>query len=187
MKDIIDNYLSALTDTINNINVDEIEKCAEVLLKAYDSDNNIFICGNGGSSLTASHFACDINKGVSFGRSKRFKVIPLSSCVSTISTYANDISHDVSFVEQLKNFFTEGDVVIGISGSGNSINVINALEYANKNGGVTVGFTGYSGGVLKDVAQYSINASVDDMQISEDMHMVFVHLMMKIFSQVLSD
>jgi len=179
MKEQIDNYLGKLTATIDNLDREEIEKCAEVLLKAYWSGNQIFVCGNGGSAATASHFAVDINKGVSLGLERKFRVIPLTDNMATITAYTNDLNYDVIFVEQLKNYFREGDVVIGISGSGNSKNVLNAIAYANENGGVTVGWTGYLGGRLKEMSQYSINANVEDMQLSEDIHMISTHLMMK--------
>lgn len=186
MKNQITTYFDKLIKTIQNIDTDEVQKCAEILLKAYENENNIFICGNGGSASTASHFACDINKGVSYGLEKRFKVIPLTDSLSTITAYTNDVDYNVIFIEQLKNFFKKGDVLIGISGSGNSRNVLNAIEYVNNNGGITIGWTGYNGGKLKEIAQYSVNANIDDMQISEDLHMVFTHLMMKILRKTLT-
>ncbi len=186
MNEQIDVYFEKLTSTIENIDKNEIKKCAEILLEAYENEKQIFICGNGGSASTASHFACDVNKGVSYGLDKRFKVIPLTDSLSTITAYTNDVGYDVIFVEQLKNFFQKGDVVIGISGSGNSKNVLNAIEYANQNGGTTIGWTGFSGGQLKEVSNYSVNANIDDMQVSEDMHMIFTHLMMKILRKTLT-
>lgn len=186
MKKQIDTYFDKLTKTIQNIDIKEIEKCAEVLLKAYENENNIFICGNGGSASTASHFAADVNKAVSYGLEKRFKIIPLTDNLSTITAYTNDVGYDVVFLEQMKNFFQKGDVIIGISGSGNSKNVLNAVEYVNENGGVSIGWTGFSGGKLKEISTYSINANIDDMQVSEDMHIVFTHLMMKILRKTLT-
>ncbi len=96
-----------------------------------------------------------------------------------------DLGQDIIFCEQL-NVFQEGDIVIGISGSGNSKNVLNAIEYANTHGGITIGWTGFSGGKLKNISQYSINVNIDDMQISEDLHMIFTHLMMKILRKALT-
>ena len=186
MNEQIDVYFEKLTGTIENMDKNEIKKCAEILLEAYENGKQIFICGNGGSASTASHFACDINKGVSYGLDKRFKIIPLTDSLSTITAYTNDVGYDVIFIEQLKNFFQEGDVVIGISGSGNSKNVLNAIEYANQNGGITIGWTGFSGGQLKEISNYSVNANIDDMQVSEDMHMIFTHLMMKILRKSLT-
>jgi D-sedoheptulose 7-phosphate isomerase len=179
-------YLNQLNDTIRSLNTDEITSVANALLDAYNRNANIFVCGNGGSALTASHLACDLNKGVSYGLEKRFKVIPLTDNMGTIMAYSNDVSYECIFVEQMKNFFLKGDVVIGISGSGNSPNVLRAVEYANENEGITIGLTGYDGGSLKKQAAYSINANINDMQISEDIHMIMCHLLMKVFKTQLA-
>jgi len=181
----IDAYLKKLTTAIIGIKKEEIENCAEILLQAFANNKQIFICGNGGSASTASHFACDINKGVNSGLEKRFKVIPLTDNLASITAYANDFNYDMIFVEQLKNFFQEGDIVLGISGSGNSQNVLNAIEYANKNNGISIGWTGFSGGKLRELSRYSINANINDMQVSEDIHMICTHLLMKILRKQL--
>jgi D-sedoheptulose 7-phosphate isomerase len=97
-----------------------------------------------------------------------------------IMAYANDMSFSDIFVEQLKNYFKKGDVVFGISGSGNSMNVVKAIEYANKNGGISVSLTGYDGGKLMSLANYNVNIPIDDMQIAEDLHMILDHCMMQI-------
>lgn len=186
MKEQIAQYFEKLQKTISNINVEEIENCANVLLEAYEEGKQIFICGNGGSASTASHFACDINKGVSYGLEKRFKIIPLTDNLATITAYTNDVDYDIVFVEQLKNFFKEGDILIGISGSGNSKNVLNAVEYVNEYKGITIGWTGFDGGKLKKITAHSIHANVNDMQVAEDMHMVFTHLMMKVLRKALT-
>ena len=100
--------------------------------------------GNGGSGASASHAAGDLNKGVSYGREKRFRVISLNDNLATLTAYANDVSYVDVFVEQLKNFLRPGDLVIAISGSGNSPNVLKAIEYANQQGAITVGLTGFT-------------------------------------------
>lgn len=182
LTDDITAYLNTLKNAIDFLDKKEIEKFIEIMLYAYNNNKNIFIFGNGGSASTASHFACDINKGVSYGSNKRFKVMPLTDNLATIMAYANDISYDDIFLEQMKNFLTAGDVVIGISGSGNSKNVLKAIDYANHNECITVGITGYNGGQLKQISQHSINANVDDMQISEDIHMILTHICMKLLS-----
>jgi len=181
-KNDISNYIEKLQTTLGSLNIEDIDVCINELMKAYTNNNNIFICGNGGSASTASHFACDLNKGVSYGLEQKFKIIPLTDSLSTITAYTNDLSYDIIFVEQLKNFFKKGDILIGISGSGNSQNVLNAIEYVNENNGVTIGWTGFDGGKLKGLAQHSINANINDMQISEDVHMILVHIIMKTLS-----
>jgi D-sedoheptulose 7-phosphate isomerase len=112
--------------------------------------------------------------------------MPLTDNLGTITAYSNDVDYDVVFVEQLKNFFNPGDVIIGISGSGNSSNVLKAIEFVNENNGVSIGWTGFEGGKLKTIAHHSVNANVNDMQVSEDIHMTLVHIMMKITRKALT-
>lgn len=181
MTKTISEYFKALQSTISLLQVSEFEAVAKVLQKARDNKKRIFIFGNGGSGSTATHFACDINKGVSFGREKRFRVICLNDNIPTLLAYSNDVGYDIVFKEQLINFVEESDVVIGISGSGNSKNIIAAIELAKEKGAITVGITGYQGGKLKEIVDYSINSRVNDMQISEDIHLIWVHVMMKCF------
>lgn len=181
-KNDIQRYLDRLQATIRNLNTDEINNFINLLVEARNNDKNIFIMGNGGSAATASHFTGDFNKGVSYqyDQFKRFKFICLNDNLPTMLAYANDVGYEECFVEPLKNFFKPGDLVIGISGSGNSKNVLKAIEYANQNGGVTFGLVGYDGGKLKQLAQSCIHINVNDMQITEDLHMVMDHLIMKV-------
>lgn len=181
----INNYLDLLKNTIDSINRDEINKFIELLLEAYEKESNIYIFGNGGSSSTASHFACDINKCTTW-LDKKIKVVSLVDNVPSLMAHANDIGFENTFVEQLKNFLRDGDIVIGISGSGNSKNVLKAIDYANQKGNITVGITGYDGGILRKTAKYSINTNINDMQISEDIHLVLSHIAMRMLERVLS-
>lgn len=177
---ILENYLKGLQSAIDNLDRNEVLNFVSALERARNTSKKIIIFGNGGSGSTASHFACDLNKGVSLNKNKRYKVIALTDNMPTILAYSNDLSYDDVFIEQLKNFLEEGDVVVGISGSGNSINVLKAIEYANKMGNTTVGITGYGGGRLREISKMSVNANFDDMQVSEDIHMILVHLVMKL-------
>jgi D-sedoheptulose 7-phosphate isomerase len=156
-----------------------------VILDAYENQRSIFIMGNGGSGATASHFACDINKGASSGLEKRFKVFCLNDNVPTMLAYANDNSYEDIFVEQLKNFLKPEDVIIGISGSGNSKNVIKAIQYANKNEAKSVALTGFDGGKLAEVAKISLTIPVNDMQKTEDVHFILIHMIMQILCKKL--
>ena len=183
----INGYLTSLQACIDNLDRAEIESFMKVLLEARDNGKQIFIMGNGGSASTASHFCCDFNKGMSYQQDKKFKMICLNDNVATMLAYANDVSYENVFVEQLKNFLQDGDVVVGISGSGNSKNVLRAIEYANMNGAITVGLTGYDGGILKQIVKCSVNANVNDMQISEDIHMMLCHLIYNNVSQMLKE
>lgn len=176
MKNYINNYFDLLKETIDNLDRTELETFINLLLSTRDKGNNIYIMGNGGSGASASHFCCDFNKGMSYQQDKKFKMICLNDNVATMLAYSNDVSYDNVFVEQLKNFLNAGDLVIGISGSGNSKNVLKAIEYANQNGGISIGITGYNGGILKQISKYSVNANVDNMQITEDIHMMICHM-----------
>lgn len=177
----VNSYLDRLKSAIDRLDRKEISIFVRLLEDTREQEHSIFIFGNGGSGSTASHFACDINKGCSMSGQKRFRVICLTDNIPTMLAYANDLSYEDIFAEQLKNFLRSGDLVIGISGSGNSKNVIKAIEYANLNDNTTVGITGYDGGKLRKIAKHSVNANVDDMQISEDIHMILAHLAMKTF------
>ncbi len=176
----IESYFSKLKSTLDNMDRNEINTLINLLIQARDEGRKIFIMGNGGSASTASHSVCDFNKGLSYGKDRRFKMICLNDSLATISAYSNDVSYEVVFLEQLKNFLDPRDIVIGISGSGNSKNILLAIDYANSVGAETIGITGYDGGKLKFIAKHSVNANVQDMQISEDMHMILNHLCMKI-------
>ncbi len=183
----IQDYLTRIENVIKNLDIKEINVFLNVLIEAYENKKHVFIMGNGGSSTTASHFVCDMNKCVSYGLDKRFRVFSLADSVSTTMSYANDVCYEDIFVEQLKNFLDRDDVVIGISGSGNSENVIRAVKYANDNGGITVGWTGYDGGKLKQISKYSVNANVNDMQLSEDTHLILTHICMQLLTKELQN
>lgn len=183
----IKDYFERFKNVLNNIDIDEINTFMNVLFDAYKNEKQVIIMGNGGSATTASHFVVDMNKCVSYERDKKFKVISLADSISTMMSYANDISYDEIFIEQLKNFLNEGDIVIGLSGSGNSKNVLKAIDYANKNGGITIGWTGYDGGQLKKITKYSVNANVNDMQLSEDVHLLLTHICMQLYIKELSN
>tara|TARA_X000000950_G_scaffold260179_1_gene329318 strand:- start:220 stop:774 length:555 start_codon:yes stop_codon:yes gene_type:complete len=180
MKNEVNNYLNSLKNKLSELDVDEIIKVAEIFIQARNNGKTIYTMGNGGSGSTASHMVCDIIKGCSFGKEKKFKIICLNDNIPTLLAYSNDVSYDVVFEEQLKNLLEEGDVVLGISGSGNSKNIINAINYANSKKAITIGFTGYDGGKLKKISHNSVNAMINDMQISEDIHLITLHILYKL-------
>jgi D-sedoheptulose 7-phosphate isomerase len=178
----IKKYLQLLEHNLSALNILQINQIADVIQSAYDNGNTIFTMGNGGSGTTASHIVCDFNNGASAKLARKFKVMCLNDNVPSISAIANDISYDAIFKEQLKNFLRPGDVVIGLSASGNSKNIIRAIEYANKSGVTTIGFCGFDGGKLKKTAKYSIHIKVDDMKVVEDIHSIISHIIMKMLS-----
>lgn len=169
-------YRSQLIDALASIDVDKVTQAIEWLSEARDSGRNIFVLGNGGSAATASHFACDIVKGASYGRSKRFKIMALTDSLPTITAYSNDVSYEHVFVEQLKNFAQAGDVVMALSGSGNSPNVVCAVEYGNSIGCRTIALSGRGGGKLGPSAQLEIRVADAHMGRIEDAHMVICHM-----------
>ncbi|NCO68615.1 MAG: SIS domain-containing protein [Nitrospirae bacterium] len=174
-------YSRELFSILNGIDAAEFASFIEVLKKSYEDDAQVFVCGNGGSASNASHLACDINKGVSYGRKKRFRMISLSDNIPTIMAYANDVSYDDIFMEQLKNYMNPNDLLIGISGSGNSENILKAIRYGNENGAMTFGICGYGGGKLKDIAQKFLVVNSEDMQKVEDAHLIIFHTVMQWF------
>ena len=167
-----------------SLNPGHIASVITLMRDARDSGNRIFAIGNGGSAGTASHFVNDMGKGASVGRETRFKVVPLTDNVEWMTALSNDLSYEDVFVEQMRNFAEPGDVLLAISGSGNSENVLRAVRFANGMGCHTVGFTGFGGGRLKDLARHCIVVESDHMGRVEDMHMVLQHIICYYFMDV---
>lgn len=204
MKDFLNelnDYRKREIEVLEKLNLKDVNTVMNVLEESRISGRNIFICGNGGSAATASHYAGDFNKGVNMGLlgidghgksdtsiSEKMTGIPLynfeclSDNIPTMMAVSNDESYAEVFRFPLSLKMKQGDIVIGISGSGNSINVVNAFEYAKANGGTVIAIVGYDGGKMKKMADYSIHVDIDDMQISEDLHMILDHMMMWVLS-----
>jgi D-sedoheptulose 7-phosphate isomerase len=179
MKQYFLDYIRELKDTLDKLDLEVFSQINDLLFQALKKEKFVFTMGNGGSGSTASHLVSDLNKGACFDQPKKFKALCLNDNVPTLLAYANDVSFSDTFKEQLKNFMQEGDVVIGFSGSGNSENVIKALDYANSCGGITIGFTGYDGGRISQIVKHSLIVPVHDMQKSEDIHFVLAHMIMR--------
>lgn len=175
-------YLETEIQAIRSINIEAVNTVMNVLEQARIAGKRIFTCGNGGSASTASHYCCDFNKGVSEHQNAKYDFECLSDNVATMMAVANDIGYGEIFRFPLKNKMRSGDLLIGISGSGNSENVINAMEYAKSIGAVTIAIVGYSGGRMKEISDYCIHIAIDNMQISEDVHMILDHLMMYVLN-----
>lgn len=176
----IDEYLRNVKRVLDKLDVAEIDAVCGIFKKAYDQERTIFLMGNGGSASTASHMACDINKGACLRAKKKFRVMALTDNLPIIMAIANDIGYDSIFVEQLKNFARPGDVVVGISGSGNSPNVIKGIQYARELGCTTIGVCGYDGGKLKPLVDACFHVKINDMQIVEDLHLILGHILMRV-------
>jgi len=169
-------YKSDLLHALETLEMGRVRQVIDMLLETRDQGRNIFVCGNGGSASTASHFACDMLKGASFNRDVRFRIMALTDSLATLTAYSNDVSYESVFVEQLKNFARPQDTVMAISSSGNSLNVLRAIEYGNAIGCRTVALTGRDGGKLGPLAQLNIQVSHPHVGRIEDVHMIVMHM-----------
>lgn len=183
-KEIRD-YINLEIETLKKLNINDIDKAMNLIMETYAQKKTIYIMGNGGSSATASHYQNDFNKGLSEYLDNKFNFVCLNDNVATLMAIANDIGFEEVFRFQLKNKLEPGDIILAISGSGNSQNVINAVNYAKEQGNKVIGLTGFNGGILRELSDISLHVNVMSMQITEDIHMVFDHLIMGIFYKTL--
>lgn len=182
------NYRQLLIETLEALDLQSVAAMEDAFAQAHQSGNRIFTMGNGGSGASASHAAGDFIKGASYGLDQRFKMICLNDNLPSMMAIANDIGWDDIFVEPLKNYVEPGDLVIGISGSGNSRNVLKAIAYAQSIGAVTIGMTGFSGGKLKSMVDISVHSPADDMEVAEDVHMAVFNMVKKgMMSRLMGD
>lgn len=180
-----ESYRKRVDEILNKVDVDSLVKIIEVMISAFKNGNTVYVCGNGGSAATATHMQADFSFFTRYFTKFRPKVRALTDNVAMMTAVGNDTSfHDV-FVEQMKGHFEKGDVIICISASGNSENLIRAVKYANNNGGTSIGFVGFEGGKLLDTATISLftpNPKGDYGPI-EDVHMIFNHLIVNYLSK----
>lgn len=169
-------YKQELLKTLDAIDLERVEQAIEWFREARAAGRQIFVFGNGGSAATASHFVTDMVKGASYNRPQRFRIMALTESIFTLTAYANDLDFESVFVEQLKNFAQPGDLVMGISGSGNSPNVLRAIMHANSIGCRTLALTGRDGGKLGQMAQLNIQVAEPHMGRIEDAHMIVCHM-----------
>lgn len=180
-NEFINRYILEVIHSLLSLDKDAIKTVIDVLSTAYKNDKKIFILGNGGSASTASHMACDLGKGtilqIADNKEKRIKVISLTENIALMTALANDISFDDIFIQQLKNLVEKDDVVLAISGSGNSRNVVKAIEYATLRGAITIGFLGFkNGGELADLVDHSILIDSNQYGPIEDIQLVLNHM-----------
>lgn len=173
------NYLSAHAELAGRLDHASINAAIGLIAAKFETGKKIFTCGNGGSASTASHYITDWNKMVNLATGRKFRGVSLCDNIGAITAYGNDLSFDEIFAGQLKSILDEGDLVIAVSGSGNSPNVLKAVEYANANGADTLAIVGYDGGKLKPIAKQSVHVPSFDMQLCEDVHLMFGHMVMK--------
>ncbi|HAD96432.1 MAG TPA: phosphoheptose isomerase [Cryomorphaceae bacterium] len=172
-------YIGLVVETLNSLNHEQIQNAAEAFYNTYQQGGNIYVFGNGGSGATASHVTGDFLKGASYGLDKRFRMICLNDNIAAMMAIANDIGYEDIFIEQLKNYIKPGDLAVGISGSGNSENVVRALQYAKEQGVNTLALTGFKGGKISKIATNWVHADVQDMEVTEDVHMVIFNIIKK--------
>jgi D-sedoheptulose 7-phosphate isomerase len=176
----LESYLTDFAALCRQVDPKEVETLADLLTEAYRNERFVFIIGNGGSGANASHLCEDLGKGTlhDFEKQKRLKVMSLTDNTPYILAYGNDLGYDRVFVEQLKNFAQPGALLIAISGSGNSANVLKAVEWANANGMKTVGVTGYDGGKLRKLCHHGVHVPSHNMGAVEAVHLVVFHYLL---------
>ncbi len=174
-------YIDRLQAELARVNQADIVKMADLIYQAWENGRFVYIFGNGGSGTTASHFCEDLGKSTLREKElkdetkKRLKVLSLTDNLGWIMALGNDVGYDQIFVQQLMNYGSEGDVCLAISGSGNSPNVLNAVDWANRHGLTTFGLTGYSGGKLRQMQQHGLHVPLDDMGMVESIHLCIFH------------
>ena len=174
-------YFEELQRVVAGLSHHDIDQIAGALFKAYESGRIVYTFGNGGSAALASHFACDLAKGTAYcNGGKRFRALALTDNVPSLTAWANDSSYDDVFSEQLRNFVHPQDIAFAISGSGNSKNVLNALEVAREAGATTLGISGFEGGQMKSLCDICVVVPSNNMQIIEDMHLAMAHSIFRI-------
>jgi len=175
----ISDYLAAHGRLAQKCDQRAFQAGVELIRAAFEAGKQIITCGNGGSAYAASHYITDWNKMVNLATGRKFRGISLFDNIGIVTAFGNDVAFDDIFSGQLKAILDEGDLVIAISGSGNSPNVVKAVEYANQAGADTLAVVGYDGGTLKRIAKRSVWVPSFDMQLCEEMHLMFGHMVMK--------
>ena len=168
-------YFESLALVLNQLPFDVIDQITAKLVRAYNENRKVLLFGNGGSASLASHSACDLGKGTVFANRRRFRVIALSDNIPLITAWANDVSYEAVFAEQVRSLLDEGDIVFAISCSGNSPNVLNALRVARDGGAFTIGLSGFNGGQMIDLCDLCLVVPSDNMQLIEDLHLSISH------------
>ena len=175
----ISTYISSLQETLNHLPVNSIARVVDILQEARVSGRQVFIMGNGGSASTATHFVCDLAKNTRRDDLPHFRVVGLTDNMAIFSAYANDEGYEHVFEAQLDNLLNPDDIVIAISASGNSKNVLNAMRLARQRNAVTIGFTGFDGGSLQDLVDVQVHVESQVIEHVEDIHLMLEHMIVK--------
>ena len=180
----ITSYISVLQDTVGKLPVESITRVVETLQNAWLEGRKVFIMGNGGSASTANHFVCDLAKNTRHDSLPHFRVIGLTDNMAIFSAYANDEGYENVFAAQLANLVEAEDVVIAISASGNSANVVKAIEEAKSYNAVTIGFTGFTGGKLASLVDIQVHVDSHVIEHVEDIHLMLEHMIVKAIKDI---
>ena len=176
-KQTISQYLTGISTVVQHFPIDVLEIIISIIRNARQEEKSIFICGNGGSWATASHMVCDFSKNTRMPGKKRMRVIGLGDNIPALTAYANDEGYERVFAESLISLMQPGDLLIAISGSGNSPNILSAIKAAKQIGGVTLGLTGFQGGEMKGLVDHCLIIPSDSMEMIEDFHMIVDHIL----------
>lgn len=176
---LIDRYLSQIPLLITRLDLDRVHQAAELIYDAWQNDRRLVLCGNGGSASTASHLVCDFQKILYLEGGKPFEAIALTDSPALLSAWANDTDYENVFAGQARTWLREGDILLAISGSGNSPNVLSAVSVAKEQGAKSIGLAGFGGGKLARCVDIPIAVPCEDMQLCEDMHMMLGHLLFR--------
>jgi D-sedoheptulose 7-phosphate isomerase len=180
-------YLQEVSSAIKRLPYSLIDRVADALWAAYQENRAVYLFGNGGSAALASHCACDFGKGTVVNGHRRFRVLALTDNVPLLTAWANDANYEDIFAEQLRPFVQADDVAFAISGSGNSPNVLNALQAAREMGAFTIGLTGFQGGKMKPLCELCVVVPSDNMQVIEDVHLSVTHSIFTSFRERIAD
>lgn len=179
----LDAYVAASVEGWRSVDRDEFRRVSHLLAQAYRENRRVFVCGNGGSAAIAIHFECDHLKGVSTGTDLAPRVHALGANVAVLTAVANDIGYDRVFAFQLERLAEPNDVVVAVSSSGNSPNIVEALEYGNAHGLTTIAMTGFEGGRARELAQATIHVPVRNYGVVEDIHQGLMHVLAQFMRQ----
>ena len=183
LREYVESYFGRLKSLLDAMPLDRIETMGEILFRAYRHGNQVFIIGNGGSAATASHMACDLGKNTIAANRPRFRVLSLSDNTALLSALANDIGYERVFSEQLQNLIRPGDVLIAISCSGRSPNILRAMRYARERAATTIAFLGFDGGEAFELADVAILVPAEEYGLVEDVHMILDHVLTGYFQE----
>lgn len=172
----IESYFNRLKVVLDEVDVRQVEQVIKIFEAAYDNDRTVFICGNGGSSSAASHWVCDFSKGTNAPGKRRLRMFSLGDNAAMLTAYANDVDYKQVFSEPVKTYVRKNDVVIMITASGNSPNILEAAVAAREQGAVTVGLVGFGGGKLIDLVDHTVVVQSREYGPVEDLHMILDHI-----------